>query len=188
MNHIECIIAGNGIIGLTAALALNQKGIEVAIIAPDYTKPPNHSVCAINHLSKTIWENLNVWSQLEPYTSQIKHMQLNCLGSELLMHAIQHQKNELGWILPNHITKKVLTNAVKSKNIPLIQDHLDNIQLLEDSIQCNFKHHETLEAEWVLATDGRNSNIKKQLNLPSHQVRRNCVLEDWTHLLLYRHN
>ncbi|HJN38087.1 MAG TPA: FAD-dependent monooxygenase [Gammaproteobacteria bacterium] len=165
MNHFECVIIGNGVIGLTAALALHQKGIKVAIVAPLNQKQPNNSVCAINQCSKTIWHNLKVWDQLKPHATPIKHMQLNCLGSELTLHAIQHEKNELGWILPNHFTIQVLSHALTSQQIPIIQGPLNNLQHLDSSLQLNISHHEPIHADWALATDGRNSQVKEQLGL-----------------------
>jgi 2-polyprenylphenol 6-hydroxylase len=167
MKAFDCTIIGNGIIGMTAALALHQKGVNLSIIAPNAGKHSNNSVCAINQASKSIWQNLGVWEQLQNHATPILHMHLHCLGSELTLHAIQHNHHELGWILPNHITHQVLAKAIKDRNLPLISSPPKTIKTSPSEVQLTLNNNDSISSKWAIASDGRNSWVKKQLKINS---------------------
>ncbi len=74
MQKFDVLIVGAGMVGLTLALALRKNTnltIAIADTLPvaDLTSEPEVRVSAINVASKTIFEHLDVWNNIEKIIS-----------------------------------------------------------------------------------------------------------------------
>jgi 2-octaprenylphenol hydroxylase len=188
MQKFDVLIVGAGMVGLSLALAL-RKNTDLKIAIADtlpvnnLTPAPEVRVSAINVASKTFFDNLNVWSDIEatrlqPY--QKMHIwdkdgvgKLDFSVDDLA----NFPKNEnLGWIIENTVIRNALwQKAQADEGISFFVDHkLASITEGESEIFVSFEAtsdtHKGIQAplitKLVVGADGANSWVRQQTALP----------------------
>ena len=188
MQKFDVLIVGAGMVGLTLALALRKTTdlkIAIADTLPvnELTPEPEVRVSAINIASQTMFENLNVWSDIKSNRLQPYHhmhiwdkgglgkldFSLDDLGS--------FPKNEnLGWIIENKVIRNVLwKKAQADEGISFYTDHkLSSIAEGDSEIFVSFDTaleenkgvQAPLIAKLVIGADGANSWVRQQIAAP----------------------
>ncbi|MBL4899416.1 MAG: FAD-dependent monooxygenase [Colwellia sp.] len=188
MQKFDVLIVGAGMVGLTLALALRKTtnlNIAIADILPvnALTPEPEVRVSAINIASQTLFDNLDVWSdiqsnRLQPY--QNMHIwdkgglgkldfSLNDLGS------FPHNEN-LGWIIENKVIRNALwQKAQADEGISFFTDHKlasmaegdsEVFVSFEAPVEAGKGAQAPLIAKLVVGADGANSWVRKQIDTP----------------------
>lgn len=188
MQKFDVLIVGAGMVGLTLALALRKTTdlkIAIADTLPvnELTPEPEVRVSAINIASQTMFENLNVWSDIKSNRLQPYHhmhiwdkgglgkldFSLDDLGS--------FPKNDnLGWIIENKVIRNVLwKKAQADEGISFYTDHkLSSIAEGDSEIFVSFDTpleenkgvQAPLIAKLVIGADGANSWVRQQIAAP----------------------
>jgi len=188
MQKFDVLIVGAGMVGLTLALALRKTTdlkIAIADTLPvnDLTPEPEVRVSAINIASQTLFENLEVWSdiklnRLQPY--QNMHIwdkgglgkldfSIDDLGN------FPHNEN-LGWIIENKVIRNALwQKAQADEGISFFTDHKLVSMAEGDSevfvsfdvpLEANKGAQAPLIAKLVIGADGANSWVRQQIATP----------------------
>lgn len=111
MHTFDVIVVGGGVVGLSAAIAMRQRGFSVAVVdAGNLTaETQNRRVYAINQASRKLLTSLDVWSALEaaqisPYTHM--HVWDAVNNGHIDFDARMIATNELGAIIEESALKK----------------------------------------------------------------------------------
>jgi 2-octaprenylphenol hydroxylase len=188
MQKFDVLIVGAGMVGLTLALALRKTTdltIAIADTLPinELNSEPEVRVSAINVASQTIFENLNVWSDIEsnrlqPY--QNMHVwDKGGLGKLdfTLDDLVTFPKNEnLGCIIENNVIRNALWNKAQTdEGISFFTDHKlasiaegdsEAFVSFETSVNENSTVQAPLIAKLVIGADGANSWVRQQITTP----------------------
>lgn len=172
--QFNVLIVGGGVVGLTAALAMAQRGYSVAVIdagslTADCAKP-DVRVYAINHASQELLHQLNVWqhvqnSRLSPYR------RMYVWDAESKAHidfdsCFVGAKN-LGSIIEESVLKHALLQQVSAQpSIHLFPNHcVDEVFCEEWGVKvCS--NQQTWEGHLLMIADGANSPVRQKLKVP----------------------
>jgi 2-octaprenyl-6-methoxyphenol hydroxylase len=196
--HHEIVIVGDGLTGLTMALALAQKNIACAVMGPHLHSPAKKSVAdgrttAIMQDGIAFLDDLGVWPLLEKETAPLKKMRLISGEHEIVFAAREIKREQFGFNIPNGILKDTLLGAVKkSKWITLIDGLAEDIIFPtgKASVVKLTGSTQVIEAALVIAADGANSNARTAAGIATVTTDNNqdalvCLVKaehthDWT--------
>ncbi|MGB0937860.1 MAG: FAD-dependent monooxygenase [Colwellia sp.] len=191
MQKFDVLIVGAGMVGLTLALALRKQGnLQVALVdtleLSPVTDNPEVRVSAINMASKTIFENLSVWDDIEASrTMAYQHMhvwdkagigELNFSVSDL-GNTVSSQCNKagLGWIIENNIIRKALFEkaSLDSSITFFTQQKLSSLTTGDSEVFATFcepseqfpSRQLPILSKLVVGADGANSWVRKQADI-----------------------
>lgn len=187
----DTVIAGGGMVGMTAAIALASAGISCAVIelvpAPGQLLPQfDGRVSAIALGSQRLLSQLGIWPTIAPYAEPILDIRVVDNHSSLFLHYDHHEvgNEPFGWIVENrHIREALFTRAASLK---------DNLTVYAPAKALQSDYHNThaavtlndgkvLRCQLVLAADGRFSKTREQAGikattLPYNQTAIVCTI------------
>jgi 2-octaprenylphenol hydroxylase len=120
----DVVVVGAGIVGLSAAIAMQQQGFAVALMdAGDLAMPQadvEPRVYAINQASEQLWQRLGVWSsfdagRISPY--QHMHVWDERSGASIDFDARMVAKAKLGSILDESVIKRGLLQVLQGLSV-----------------------------------------------------------------------
>ncbi len=170
------IVVGGGIVGATATCALAQAGVNVALIDahnPQRTWPIDTvdlRVSALTKASQNILQAVGVW----------ENMQLQGIGAYDQMHvwdadsagvlhfdAADTEFPELGHIVENRVTIAALWNKLETLETAhiLCPASVVAIEDKQQSITVILASGEILEADVIIAADGRDSALREMAGI-----------------------
>ncbi len=171
MKHFDVAIAGGGLIGSTAALALANSGKRVALIetaAPAKPDPEKYDlrVSAISPHSQAFLHSLDLWDRLPRdrvcYYDQMKVW--HDRGEALVaFDAAELARDQLGAIVENVQILNVLTGTCEQHDdITLVQPARVDAIVQNDSggIVVSLDNGDLVEAELLLIAEGRGSTTR----------------------------
>lgn len=182
MTHtVDIIIAGGGIIGLSAAIAMRKRGFSVAIVDAGTltadTSTTDARVYAINQASQRLLNNLGIWqnvdqSRVSPYTHM--HVWDAANGAHIDFDARMIGTDKLGVIMEESIIKQAaLQQATQlgveffpNSRINAVKSTVAGIDLQAES--------QTWQAKLLIVADGAASTTRQLLGVsitswPYHQ-------------------
>ena len=167
-KNSEIIICGSGLIGMTLALLLSHRKINVLLIDKNSKDKIFNSsdtrTTAVSQGSARIYQKLGVWQQLKKSAQPIYKIYVSEGVQESPME-FDHEKvgeGPLGFIIDNSIIKKTLLNKIfKSKYITFSE----KTEILKINNSNNFESFITTNNSKILyklliAADGRFSKIR----------------------------
>lgn len=175
MQSFDVTIVGGGMVGLTLAKSLQTSGLSIAIVETNDLQPlseaPENRVSAINYASKTLLENLGVWSLLTK--SRITPYQAMQVWEKDSFAKIDFDnstlaQNELGYIIENTNIQQALWQAVQTQqNVQMIcPDAIQNMAIGDGEAWLTLKSGKQLTSKLVVAADGARSWVRNQANIP----------------------
>lgn len=177
MRTEQVIIVGGGIVGLSAALAMAQRGHAVDLVdAGDLQVPPSVAdsrVYAINQASERLLTDLGVWPRipataLSPYRKMLVWDGIN--GQELGFDSRLALSSQLGHILEEKVLKQALLAALSEQ--PRVQLHpqtrMTALVQPMDRILVRGEDFE-LSGSLLMVTDGAQSSTRELLEVPLTQ-------------------
>jgi 2-polyprenylphenol 6-hydroxylase len=175
-SRFDVAVVGAGIIGLTSALSMSQRGQRVALFDQRATSQMTRTtqrVYALNKASLSLLNTLNVPHQL-PIESMTPYIQMHVWVAASLatisFDARDLGHSQLGAILPeNSLIHNLLTQALNDSNITFIpsttiktiEEHASHVELLSEDAR--------FQAQLLMIADGPHSPLRHSLNLPITQ-------------------
>ncbi|KTD07774.1 FAD-dependent monooxygenase [Legionella jamestowniensis] len=172
-NTFDVLIVGGGVVGLTAVLAMAQRGFKTAMIDATsltaVTTDFDPRVYAINLASQELLTQLAVWQELDKSRlSPYKQMHVWDAANKAVIDfdARLVIAKELGHIVEESILKEALLKQIKkqpaitlfpSSKITTIQHGKDTITIGNDA--------ENWEGKLLMVADGANSPCRQLLNV-----------------------
>jgi 2-octaprenylphenol hydroxylase len=185
MQKFDVLIVGAGMVGLSLALAL-RKTTKLTIAITDtlpinvLTPEPDVRVSAINIASQTLFENLDVWSdikanRLQPY--QKMHVWdkdgLGKLDFSIDDLASFPQNENLGWIIENKVIRNALWHKAQAtegisffteyKLASITEGDSEVFASFESPVEADKGIQTPLITKLVIGADGANSWVRKQV-------------------------
>ncbi|WP_031433915.1 UbiH/UbiF/VisC/COQ6 family ubiquinone biosynthesis hydroxylase [Methylomarinum vadi] len=185
MEKFDVIIVGGGMVGATAACALAHGGIRVALL--DRHEPPRQwpqdtvdlRVSALTRASQNILECIGAWPLMEERgVCAYRDMRVwdGKADGELHFDCSATEYNELGHIVENRVTVAALWDELEtlSEAACITGVMVADLQLLERSGQLVLEDGRRLEADLIVAADGRESFLRNRAGItvtgwPYHQ-------------------
>jgi 2-polyprenylphenol 6-hydroxylase len=174
-HQFDVIVAGGGVIGLTAALAMAQRNFTVALLdAGDLQikslEKPDLRVYAINHASQTLFKQLGVWDSID--VSSISPYQYMYVWDAATLACIEFDARliaspNLGSIIEETVIKNALLKRLAlEQRVTLFPEHKIT-QVNNTSQEMTLISNEQLwQGKLLLVTDGANSPIRNMLETP----------------------
>jgi len=170
-NRFEVIIVGGGLVCATAACALAQGGVQVALL--DMSAPPRQwpvdsvdlRVSALTKASENILQTLGVWpGMLERGISPYKDMRVWDAKADGQLHfdCADTIFNELGHIVENRVTVAALWDKLETlPTVTCVTDAtVSHLSLLPNGRRLLLADGRQLDADLVIAADGRDSSLR----------------------------
>ena len=173
----DIVIVGAGPAGIAFACGFADTNIKIAII----DKLPNAAISnpkvdgreiALTHQSVEILKKLNVWQNFSKKTiSTIKEARILDGDSRYFLN-FNHQeiqKENLGYLIPNHLIKKNLYKRLKKlSNITLIdKTECLSINTGEQYSSITLSNRKKIKTTLVIAADSRFSKIRSKMGIPA---------------------
>ena len=178
MSHFDTIIIGGGIVGATAACALGEAGVRVALIearkplAPGQQQP-DPRVFAITRASERIFRSLGVWDTMHRQGAfAFSDMEVWDAGGEGVTH---FDCAELGEPYLGHIIEPRFIQAALWQQLQTLTSvslycpaRFQSINILDDRVEVGLEGSQQLSADLVIAADGSRSPVRKTLGMETH--------------------
>ena len=173
----DIVIVGAGPTGIAFACGFADTNIKIAII----DKLPKVVISnpkidgreiALAHQSVEILKKLNIWQNFSKKTiSTIKEARVLDGDSRYFLN-FNHQeiqKENLGYLIPNHLIKKNLYKRLKKlSNITLIdKTECLSINTGEQYSSITLSNRKKIKTTLVIAADSRFSKIRSKMNIPA---------------------
>jgi len=170
------IVVGGGIVGATAACALAQAGIDVALLDarnPARTWPADPvdiRVSALTRASQNILRAVGAWDAMEQRgIGAYDHMHVWDADSAGILHfdAADTEFPELGHIVENRVTVASLWDQLESlpSATTLCPATVADLQINSDNAQIVLSDGAILAADLVIAADGRESALRQMAGI-----------------------
>jgi 2-octaprenylphenol hydroxylase len=171
----DVVITGAGIVGLSCALALAQRGIRLALIEaqsrpmqdlPTQTDSFDPKVVAITRASEHFLNRLGAWSIIQssrlcPY----QHMKVwdNVMDGKIEFSAMDFFENNLGHIIEQRVIMSALwQNVLQQKNIEILTGtKIENVNFLMEEVEISLSNDKLIKAQLVIGADGANSRLRE---------------------------
>jgi 2-octaprenylphenol hydroxylase len=173
-NHqtFHVAVVGGGLVGKTAALALTQAGLRVALLAQP-AAPRNGDavfdarIYALSASSQALLERLRVWQALDHNRlSPVYDMRVyGDAFAELHFSAFQASVPQLAWIVESSLIEHALDAALRFQpNLTWIDTRAQGLDVKPDGATLVLANGSVIEADLVVGADGAHSWVRAQIH------------------------
>lgn len=180
-SSFDVIVIGGGIVGLSAAIAMSQRGYSVALIDAGTltveTTKLDSRVYAINNASQSLFQTIGIWDLLDKArVSPYEHMHVwdAANSAHIDFDARIVGMDRLGTIIEESIIKQALLQQISTNNIALFPDcRITSVQPTAESV-CIETDNKKWQAKLMIVADGAASATRELLGVavtswPYHQ-------------------
>ena len=185
IEQYDILISGGGVAGLTAACAFGSAGFSVLCVDPaapiteEAAEGADLRTTAFLQPSKMLFERSGLWSKLAPHAAALQIMRIVDAGGNSYeardiadFDASDISEQPFGWNFPNWLLRREMLARI---------DELENVTFLPGTATGHVTTREVearvtlisdqgaqrlIACKLLIAADGRNSNIRQQLDIP----------------------
>ncbi|WP_028228048.1 UbiH/UbiF family hydroxylase [Paraburkholderia ferrariae] len=167
----DVAVIGGGLVGKSAALALSQSGLRVALLAQPCAPLPagavfDARVYAFSRSSQALFERLRVWQAIDParLTPVYDMRVFGDAAAELHFSAYQASVAQLAWIAESSVIERALDSALHFQpNLTWIDARAQTLDVKPHAAVIGLANGRTLEADLALGADGAHSWVRAQI-------------------------
>ncbi|HEY1608560.1 MAG TPA: UbiH/UbiF family hydroxylase [Paraburkholderia sp.] len=167
----DVAVIGGGLVGKSAALALTQGGLRVALLAqPCAPLPPDavfdSRVYALSGSSHALFERLRVWQAIDSarLTPVYDMRVFGDAAAELHFSAYQASVPQLAWIAESSVIERSLDAALHFQpNLTWIDARAQSFDANGDAAVIGLANGRVIEADLVVGADGAHSWLRAQI-------------------------
>ena len=173
--NVDVVVVGAGPAGLCFARSLRGSGLKVAVVE----KQPLEAIAApafdgreiaLTHASRKILEGLGLWSRFQPAeVSELRDAKVSDGDSAhaLRISADDGRSERLGWLVPNHVIRRTVFEAVVGQdNVEIVTGHgVQAVADRGDAIEATLEDGSTIRGRLLVAADSRFSLVRRMLGI-----------------------
>ena len=172
---VDVAVAGGGLIGAAAAIALAQRNLSVALI--DRAEPPitrgnlgfDIRTVAVNPASVELLESIRAWQSFAPCPFAAVHVCEERGTRFIEFHAADVDRTELGWIVEVSPSIAALWSRLRQEpNVTLVTGAIDRVDASAAAVKLHAgdgANATDVKATLLIAADGANSSIRNLLGV-----------------------
>lgn len=167
----HAVVVGGGLVGKSAALALSQAGLRVALLAPRVAPLApgqlfDKRVYALSASSQALFERLRVWQALDRARLGPVH-DMRVIGdafAELHFSAFQAAVPQLAWIAESHLLETALDTALHFQpQLEWLPARAQALTIDAEGATLVLDDARQLRAELIIGADGAHSWVRSQM-------------------------
>ena len=170
-QSFDVAVIGGGLVGKTAALALTQSGLRVALLAQHCQPLPadavfDSRVYALSASSQALLERLRVWQALDASRlAPVYDMRVyGDAHAELHFSAFQASVPQLAWIAESSLIEHALDAALRFQpNLTWLDTRAQGLDVKTGDATIGLANGNVLEADLVVGADGAHSWVRAQI-------------------------
>jgi 2-octaprenylphenol hydroxylase len=170
-QNFDVVVIGGGLVGKTAALALTQNGLRVALLAQHCLPLPADAafdarIYALSASSQALLERLRVWQALDvARLSPVYDMRVyGDAHAELHFSAFQASVPQLAWITESSLIEHALDAALRFQpNVTWLDTRAQGLDLKPSGATVGLANGNVLEADLIVGADGAHSWVRAQI-------------------------
>lgn len=169
----DIVIVGAGIAGLTlACLLAKHTSYRIVIVERSDLQPQSCTgiaprVSAVNSLSVTLWEHLDIWNASALQASPYKHMRVwdHCGGS-ISFDAPFQSNQPLGYVVQDALLQQALLAKLQTNSQVrlLTQQECLEIDQYNEGVRLELKEG-SVNGRYLIGCDGAQSWVREQANI-----------------------
>jgi 2-polyprenylphenol 6-hydroxylase len=167
----DVAVIGGGLVGKSAALALTQSGLRVALLAQPCAPLPagavfDARVYAFSRSSQALFERLRVWQAIDAarLTPVYDMRVFGDAAAELHFSAYQASVSQLAWIAESSMVERALDAALHFQpNLTWIDSRAQTLDFEPHAAAIGLANGRTLEADLAVGADGAHSWVRAQI-------------------------
>ena len=178
-QQFDVIVVGAGLVGASAAVALAEQGLKVALLdrkMPAF-QPENESVWdsriyAISPGNADWLKTLNVWQRMSldrVAPIDVMHICSDDHSRPLVFSADEAHADNLGFILENAHLHQALWQSLKTYPIEIFEGEALHLNFAADAAYLALSEGVHLKAHLIVGADGGNSWVRDQAGLSQHK-------------------
>lgn len=170
-QSFDVAVIGGGLVGKSAALALTQSGLRVALLAQPCAPLPagavfDARVYAFSRSSQALFERLRVWQAVDAarLTPVYDMRVFGDAAAELHFSAYQASVSQLAWIAESSLVERSLDAALKFQpNLTWIDTRAQTLDVNADAAVIGLANGRTIQADLAVGADGAHSWVRAQI-------------------------
>lgn len=180
------VIVGGGLVGLSAALALQQTGqstarkvsiIEASSLSQNEVDPTglNTRSIALSYASIQVFKALDIWNEVKHLAAPIRNIHISSKGywGVSRLRAADYELDALGYVIESQPLGNCLLEKIKQSNsIDLFTSSTFESVTVDEQVQLNYQTPDgiaNLQADLMLIADGAQSKARDSLGI-EHQT------------------
>ncbi|MDQ7017008.1 MAG: 2-octaprenyl-6-methoxyphenyl hydroxylase [Gammaproteobacteria bacterium] len=179
----DLILVGGGMVGATLACALQQSGLNIALLEAypfASTQQPSYDdrSTALSFGSRRIYEKLGLWAELREGATAIDQIHISDRGhfGAARLDCAEEGVDALGYVIENRILGQVLAERLESQGgVELIMPaQVERVENGAEWVSVTLQQageSRCLQAKLVVVADGSESALRQQLGVPTEQKR-----------------
>ncbi len=167
----DILVAGNGPVGMAAAIAMADAGFNVAIAGPQPVRPDQRTT-ALMMPSIQLLQHLGVWEELTPSAAPLRAMRIVDGTSRLVrsrpvtFRATEVGEEAFGFNLQNFALNAALANRLEThRDIRAVATSVTGYENGGSDISATLENGEKITARLVVAADGRGSLAREHAGI-----------------------
>ncbi len=182
-------IVGGGLIGAALAYSLSKLGNNIVVLEQkpkfDHKKFLDKRTTAISEGTKNFLEEISIWNEIKYHVEPIKKIQIiDRNQSNKIYFDNQRRNSNLGYIVKNEFILDALYKKLqKQRNVKIFNNVSVKDIFYEGSRIVTKQNNFTVNSNLLLASDGKNSSIRKILRTPiySKDYKKKAIVINFYH-------
>jgi len=177
----DIAVIGGGLVGLSAALALQKPGRHISVIESGSLEQKestglNTRSIALSYASVQIFRALGLWQQIKTAAAPIKTIHISSQGEwgVTRLRAPDYELDALGYVVESQVLGNLLLDKIReSKTISLnTRSDFESVEF-SDRVNLSYRSGDKLHrlnAGLVLVADGAQSKVRSSLDIEYREI------------------
>lgn len=179
MTQHDVLVIGGGLNGLSQALALAFYGVNVGLVEAKPFKElhdpkGDQRTTAVAACGVRFYDRLGVWEAMKPHAGPIDDIRICDSFSPINIHYSKEAVGgaPMGYILDNCVLRQTMLDAFETYDNATVYNPVSYQAIKQESnfVEVSLSTGETVKAKLLLAADGKFSNLRRVMGIPTKDI------------------